>query len=69
MNLDSLSGYCKHWRGLLREKWGTVFHNESAVKKGKEEQLLGSIQMRYGRTRNDAARNNRKMEQNATENH
>jgi uncharacterized protein YjbJ (UPF0337 family) len=69
MNMDSLSGYFKHWRGLIREKWGIVFHIESTARKGKEEQLLGSIQMRYGRTRNDAARIIGKVGQKTTENH
>jgi uncharacterized protein YjbJ (UPF0337 family) len=69
MNVDSVLGHCKYLKGLLREKWGTVFHNDKAVYKGKKEQLLGSIQLRYGRTRDSAARNNGKMEHNATENH
>jgi uncharacterized protein YjbJ (UPF0337 family) len=69
MNLDSISGFYKNLKGLLIEKWGIVFHHQSAVRKGKEVQLLGSIQMRYGRTRDSAARNNRSEEQKATESH
>jgi uncharacterized protein YjbJ (UPF0337 family) len=48
MNWNLVEGRWKRYSGNIKESWGKLTHNDSVVFRGKREQLLGTIQERYG---------------------
>jgi uncharacterized protein YjbJ (UPF0337 family) len=48
MNEDILKGKWKEIKGGIKEKWGKLTDDDLAQVEGKEEQLLGLLQKRYG---------------------
>ena len=54
MNWDQVSGSWKEARGKVREQWGKLTDDDLDVVAGKQEQLVGAIQKRYGMVREDA---------------
>lgn len=54
MNADVLRGKWKEIKGEIREKWGKLTDDDLTQVEGKEEQLLGLLQKRYGYTREKA---------------
>lgn len=56
MNQDRFSGIWKQLRGTLKESWGRVTNNPLAVSAGRRDQYAGSIQARYGISKEKAAR-------------
>jgi uncharacterized protein YjbJ (UPF0337 family) len=47
MSWDHIQGNWKRCCGILRVKWGSWIHNDAQIRRGKREQLLGTIQCRY----------------------
>ncbi len=54
MNADVLRGKWNEIKGGIREKWGKPTDDDLIQVEGKEEQLLGLLQKRYGYTREKA---------------
>jgi uncharacterized protein YjbJ (UPF0337 family) len=48
MNEDILKGKWKEIKGGIKGKWGKLTDDDLARVEGKEEQLLGLLQKRYG---------------------
>ena len=51
MNKDILKGKWKQLRGKVREQWGELTNDEIDQIAGKRDQLIGTIQEKYGYTR------------------
>lgn len=56
MNWDQIQGKWTQLKGRAREEWGELTDNEIQEAKGEREQMLGLIQEKYGRTREEAER-------------
>ncbi len=56
MNQDQLAGIGKQLRGMVKKSWGRVTSNPLAVSAGRRDQYAGSIQARYGISKEKAAR-------------
>jgi uncharacterized protein YjbJ (UPF0337 family) len=54
MNADILKGQWKEIKGEAKQKWGKLTDDDLAQVEGKEEQLLGILQKRYGYTKEKA---------------
>ena len=48
MNEDILKGKWKEIKGEVKQKWGKLTDDDLTQIEGKEEQLLGLLQKRYG---------------------
>ncbi|MEX0677409.1 MAG: CsbD family protein [Pirellulales bacterium] len=56
MNWEQIQGNWKTLKGKVREKWGDLTDDDVAVIDGKREQLLGSLEKRYGMAKEEAER-------------
>lgn len=56
MNEDVLKGQWNQIKGRLKEKWGKLTDDELDQIAGRKDQLLGSLQKRYGFARDRAER-------------
>lgn len=56
MNWDQVEGNWKQFRGKVQEQWGRLSDDELDEVKGRREQLIGTIQKRYGIAREEAER-------------
>lgn len=56
MNNDTLKGKWKQVRGSAKEKWGKLTDDDLDVIDGQREQLVGKVQERYGKGREEAER-------------
>lgn len=54
MNRDTLKGQWMQIKGTIREQWGKLTDDEIDQMQGNAEQLIGKVQERYGRTREQA---------------
>ena len=54
MNWDRIEGNWKQLTGKAKEQWGKLTEDDLTVIGGKQEQLVGRIQERYGCTRERA---------------
>lgn len=52
----NLEGTWKQVRGSIREQWGRLTDDDLDIINGKFEQLVGSIQNRYGMAKDEAER-------------
>jgi uncharacterized protein YjbJ (UPF0337 family) len=48
MNKDILKGTLLEIKGMVKEKWGRLTHDELRETEGKSERLLGLLQKKYG---------------------
>ena len=51
MNKDQIKGSWKETKGALRKKWGKLTDDEIEQAKGDRENLIGTIQKKYGETK------------------
>ncbi len=51
MNRDHLKGEWTQLKGLVREKWGKLTDDDLDVIAGRRDQLIGTLQKRYGTAR------------------
>ncbi len=51
MNWDTIEGDWKRFRGKIREQWGKLTDDDLDIIAGKRDQLVGTLQQRYGSTR------------------
>ncbi|ARC89943.1 PqqD family peptide modification chaperone [Rhodovulum sp. MB263] len=56
MNTDIFQGKWKQIKGRAREAWGALTDDDLDRTEGDREQLVGLIQERYGKAREDAER-------------
>lgn len=56
MNEPWLKGKWNEYRGKVREEWGDLTDDDLDRVKGQREQLVGRIQQRYGKARDEAER-------------
>jgi uncharacterized protein YjbJ (UPF0337 family) len=51
MNWDQIEGKWKQYKGMVREKWGSLTDDDIEWISGKRDRLVGKIQERYGRAK------------------
>lgn len=56
MNWDRIEGNWKQVAGKVKEKWGKLTDDDISVIGGKQDQLVGRIQERYGIAKDEAER-------------
>ena len=56
MNTDQLEGKWKQVKGEVREKWGKLTDDDILVIGGRQDQLIGRVQERYGMAREAATK-------------
>jgi uncharacterized protein YjbJ (UPF0337 family) len=56
MNRDTLKGQWMQLKGKVRQQWGQLTDDEIDQMQGNSEMLIGRIQERYGRSREEAER-------------
>lgn len=54
MNRDTLKGQWMQLKGKIREQWGRLTDDEIDQIQGNAEMLIGKLQERYGKTREQA---------------
>jgi uncharacterized protein YjbJ (UPF0337 family) len=54
MNWDRVEGNWKQFAGKVKEKWGKLTDDDITVINGKQDQLVGRIQARYGVAKDEA---------------
>lgn len=54
MNYDQIKGNWTEFKGKLRQQYGDLTDDEVEEAKGSEEELLGLIQKKYGKTKEEA---------------
>jgi uncharacterized protein YjbJ (UPF0337 family) len=54
MNWDRVEGNWKQFTGKVKEQWGKLTEDDITVIGGKQEQLVGRIQERYGVAKDEA---------------
>lgn len=62
MPWDHIEGRWQQLRGTLGEQWGKLTNDDIDVIAGKRDQLVGILQQRYGRTRDEVERQVREFE-------
>lgn len=48
MNWDTVKGQWKEIKGKVKEKWGKLTDDDLTTIGGKKDQLVGTLQKRYG---------------------
>lgn len=56
MNWDRMAGDWKQFKGKVKEQWGKLSDDDLTRIEGKRDQLVGSIQQRYGIAKDEAER-------------
>jgi uncharacterized protein YjbJ (UPF0337 family) len=56
MAWDQIKGAWKEVRGSVRERWGKLTDDDLDVIAGQRDQLIGTLQRRYGTTRDQVER-------------
>src|SRR5438067_13672057 len=56
MNWDRIEGNWKQLTGKVKEQWGKLSEDDLTVIAGKQDQLVGRIQERYGIAKDEAER-------------
>jgi uncharacterized protein YjbJ (UPF0337 family) len=54
MNSDTMAGNWKQLKGKIKEKWGKLTDDDLKVVEGKQEQLAGILEKRYGYAKEQA---------------
>jgi uncharacterized protein YjbJ (UPF0337 family) len=56
MNWDQIKGSWKNMRGKAKERWGELTDDDLQRAEGNRDQLVGTIQQKYGVAREEAER-------------
>lgn len=56
MNWDIVKGNWKDLKGKVREEWGDLTDDEVEQMKGDRDQMVGTVQKKYGWAKSDAER-------------
>jgi uncharacterized protein YjbJ (UPF0337 family) len=57
MNWDQVEGKWKQMKGVVRQKWGKLTDDDIDLIGGKQQELVGRLQERYGYSKEEAERN------------
>lgn len=63
MNQSTLKGKWNEMKGKAREQWGELTNDDIDKVQGQHEQLVGVIQQRYGKARDEVEREVTKWEE------
>jgi uncharacterized protein YjbJ (UPF0337 family) len=63
MNWDQIQGNWKQMTGKVRETWGKLTDDELTKIAGQRDQLVGTIQKRYGIAKEEAEQQVRRFEE------
>jgi uncharacterized protein YjbJ (UPF0337 family) len=64
MNWDQMKGNWREFKGRVKEQWGELTDDDLDRIAGRRDQLLGTLQNRYGRTKEVAEDEIRDFERN-----
>lgn len=67
MNWDRIEGNWVEFKGKVRERWGKLTDDDLDVIAGKREQLLGTLQQRYGHAKDQLEREVKEFERDLDE--
>jgi len=56
MNWDQIEGKWMQYKGKAKEAWGDMTDDEIDRVAGKRDQMVGLVQEKYGKTKDDAER-------------
>lgn len=56
MNRDEIEGKWKQLKGRAKEQWGDLTDDELDQAEGRRDRMVGLVQEKYGKTREDAER-------------
>jgi uncharacterized protein YjbJ (UPF0337 family) len=56
VNSQQLQGRWNQIKGAVKERWGKLTDNDLEIIAGREEQLIGMVQLRHGVVREEAQR-------------
>ena len=56
MNWDQIAGEWKNMKGRIREQWGELTDDDMDRIGGKKDQLVGTIQSKYGLAKEETER-------------
>jgi uncharacterized protein YjbJ (UPF0337 family) len=56
MNKDEAAGKWQQAKGKLKQQWGKLTDDDLTILEGRQDQLAGKIQERYGIAREEAER-------------
>lgn len=56
MNRETMHGSWKQLKGKIKEAWGDLTDDEIQQAEGKRDQLVGTIQKKYGKTKEEVER-------------
>jgi len=56
MNREQMAGNWRAMRGRVKEQWGRLTNDDLDVIQGKHDQLVGKLQQRYGKERDQVER-------------
>ncbi|MCX7355214.1 MAG: CsbD family protein [Alphaproteobacteria bacterium] len=62
MNWDATKGNWNQFKGKVKEQWGKLTDDDLARIEGKRDQLLGSVQERYGIEKEEAEKQLKQFE-------
>ena len=54
MNKDIIQGKWTQYKGMALKTWGRLTHDDMDVIEGREEELVGRLQERYGWAKDEA---------------
>ena len=69
MNKDILEGQWTQVKGKVRERWGKLTDDDLDKIAGKRDQLVGTIQEKYGEARDQAAQQVKEFETRLEQEH
>ena len=61
MTWEEIAGNWTFYKGRIKERWGKLTDDELEVIDGELDQLIGSLQVRYGLKKQEVERELRKM--------
>lgn len=64
MNESYAKGKWNELKGKVKERWGDLTDDDLDRVEGRRDQLIGAIQQRYGKARDEAERELRRWEEN-----
>jgi len=62
MNTDVIQGQWKQLKGSVKQQWGKLTDDDLARIEGSRDKLVGVIQERYGKARDEAEREVKRFE-------
>ena len=65
MNWDQVQGSWKQFKGQVKQKWGDLTDDEIDRVEGRQEELAGLIQKKFGKTHEEARARSRRLGGNA----